>query len=267
MQKYASNLRVLETLLAGKKVIVAISGGFDSAMVSYFTQKFAKEFVAILVRTSYTISREISRAQDICRQLQIPLEILSFNALKEPEILKNDPLRCYHCKKTILTKLLEIKTRRNFDLVVDGTHLSDLDAHRPGLDALEELSILSPLLKAKLDKSALLEISQEVGFPLQIFPSNSCLATRVPHNVPLDPELLHTIDQAEEQLLELVGSEHCNVRVRIQFNWKDDVYALVEGNAILASFVYHSDLNRKKIIKVLKNHGFVKVYWNLENRK
>lgn len=267
LETIKEKIEVLQEIMRNRKIIVAFSGGFDSSMLLHFTKKFALEVIAIMVKFPYTISREIEHAKKICNELAVPLKILSISLEDHPDIYHNYPLRCYYCKKAVLSRLLEEKKKLSFDVVIDGSQTADLSEHRPGIQALKELNILSPFIKANLSKSDLYRISKQIGFPKKIYPANSCLATRIPYNHDLSCDVLQLVNEAEETLLHLIGTELSNIRVRVVPMESKKYLALIEGDRVLLDFLMEDRKNWKKINSNLKKLGFAKISIDLEGRQ
>ena len=260
-----TKIHVLKDFLYGKKVIVAFSGGIDSAILLWFSKEFADEVLAVMIDTPYMIKREIKRAQEIASDLDVPFQIVHLDIDGIPDIINNPPNRCYYCKKNILTNLTQLKTLREYDLVVEGSQMDDLGEDRPGHQAIAEFHLKSPFVEAQLSKSDLYQISDFLQFPSIRYPANSCLATRVPHEIPLDPKLLNIIDQAESEIIEMIGIPTVDIRVRIHLLANHQYLARIEGDAQVALFL-NDNQNKNRTLKHLIEIGFEKVSFDLKLR-
>ncbi len=246
-----------------KKIIVALSGGVDSAVLLLLATYYAAETKPIIIETPYIIPREISRAQMIADEVGVALEKITLPIHNIPEIYENPANRCYYCKKHILAHLLKKRDEIGYDLVVEGTQLDDLQDSRPGLQALREHSIISPFVVAQITKNDIHHLSQAFHFPAQIYPSNSCLATRVPAGIPLTTELLTLINAAEELIIEQLGTDLCNIRVRVHPLNSDSFLARIEGDPILFDYIQNPE-HRKILYSRLRTLGFAKITLDLK---
>ena len=184
-----------------KKVVIAYSGGVDSN----FLLKVAKDtlgenVVAITISAMMHSSREIKEAVNYTKEYNVNHILYNIDNLDLQEFIENGPLRCYHCKKFIFSKIKEIASEHNIKYILDGTNLSDLDDYRPGLKALEELNIVSPLKNAKLTKEEIRVLSKELNLATYKKPSFSCLATRIPVGDKITKEKLEMIEEGENFL-------------------------------------------------------------------
>ncbi|RME32552.1 MAG: ATP-dependent sacrificial sulfur transferase LarE [Thermoflexia bacterium] len=137
---------------------------------------------------------------------------VSFRALDVPAIAANPPDRCYHCKRAMFTRLLEIARAEGMAVLVHGANLDDLGDYRPGLRAAEELGVRAPFLEAGLTKADIRALSRELGLPTWDQPSMACLASRIPYGTPLTREALERVDAAETYLREALGLRQVRVR-------------------------------------------------------
>ena len=159
--------------------VVAFSGGVDSTFLLHRAHMVRKSgIIAITIRTPYIPSREIEEAIDFTRTFGIKHKILD---LPFPEMIRKNPVeRCYLCKKTIFTELLTFAKENNYQFVIDGTNADDISDFRPGMEALKELGIRSPLLESGLTKKDIRELSREADLDIWDKPAMACLLTRIP---------------------------------------------------------------------------------------
>jgi uncharacterized protein len=196
--------------------VVAYSGGVDSTFLAWFAARvLGMELFAIFVNSPFVSRREHDWAHKIALDVGFNLEEIAFDPTSIEAVRSNPPLRCYHCKRAIMTLVKRRAKELNCDFIADGTHAGDAAGYRPGRKALQELSISSPLAAAELDKADIRELSRLGGLPTWDRPSQSCLATRVAYNTDLTEELLAKIEAAESLLIELGFSF---VRVRVHGN-------------------------------------------------
>ena len=176
--------------------VLAFSGGSDSSYLLYACRESGVEARPIFIKGAFQTERELRRAKEFCSSLGIPLEILHVDVLSDPAIAANTESRCYLCKNRIFRMLLEASD----GVVIDGTNASDDCAKRPGMRALEELGIRSPLRECGLSKNDVSDLSKIAGLPTWDLPSDSCLATRIPTGTTITPELLERTEKAESEI-------------------------------------------------------------------
>ena len=202
----------LDTILKDlNSFVVAFSGGVDSTFLLHRAHKVRKSaIVAITIRTPYIPSREIDDAVEFTRSFGIKHKIID---IAFPEMIRNNPIdRCYLCKKAIFTDLLSFAKKNNFQFVVDGTNADDTGDFRPGIKALNELGIRSPLLESGLTKQDIRELSQEADLDIWDKPAMACLLTRIPYHTEVNEGVLRLVEDAEIMLLEL-GFPGTRVRI------------------------------------------------------
>lgn len=189
------------------KCALAFSGGTDSSYLLYAAKESGCDAVPYLVRTAFQTEDEIISAVRLADSLGFDLHILSADVLGDPEIIKNPQDRCYLCKRKVLGTIISAAEEAGINLVIDGSNASDDPAERPGMRALEELGIVSPLRVCGLSKSGIRELSKAAELPTWHIPSNSCLATRIPCGTPITESLLKTVEQCESALREMGFSD------------------------------------------------------------
>ena len=233
---------------------VAFSGGVDSTLLlKVASQVLGGRLTAVTFSSRLSPKVEISEAQSIAKQYNVRHFTLQFDEFEDQRIFDNPPERCYICKKYIFTKLLEFCKANNLGAVADGTNADDLKQHRPGLAALKELNVFSPLAKCGFTKQEVRTIAQEFGVTVHNKPSAPCLATRIPYGTRLSDELLKRVENSEQYLTSLC-IKGCRVRVydnlaRIEVQ-KEDFDLLLS--------------NKNKIIEAFKGFGFIYITLDLE---
>ena len=195
------------------KVAIAFSGGVDSAYLLYAACRYAQKVKAYYVKTAFQPQFELEDAQKLAQLLNAEMEILAEDVLCKPEITENPTDRCYHCKKVIFTSILGAAKRDGFSVLLDGTNASDDASDRPGMKALQELSVLSPLRRCGLTKQEVRRLSKEAGLFTWDKPAYACLATRVPTGETITAEKLQITETAENYLFSL-GLRDFRVRLR-----------------------------------------------------
>lgn len=205
-------LAYLEELLRSfGRVAVALSGGVDSSFLAFCAKRVCKKVWAIFADTSLVTEEVRIRVKNVAELLGLELVTLKLDLLSISQVAQNDPKRCYYCKRAMYELFLNWAKDKDA-VVLDGTNFSDLSEDRPGLVALEELRIVSPLKLAKLNKSEIRELSAFFKLPFSDQPSGTCLATRFHVGLPIDTDTLRKIERAEG-FLKLLGFKVVRARV------------------------------------------------------
>jgi uncharacterized protein len=192
-----------------KRAVVAFSGGVDSSLLAYVAHEALcsepdgkpGNMVAITIKTPYIPDWELEEAQLFALKFNIAHEIIE---LKIPaQITQNPPDRCYLCKKEIFTAIRNHAHKIGIDTILEGSNKDDLNDYRPGLQALKELHIASPLLQLGITKDTIRELSREIGLPTWDKPAYACLLSRIPYHTEITAGELERIGKAEMVLREL----------------------------------------------------------------
>lgn len=201
-----------EFFTAHPKAALAFSGGVDSAYLLYAAKKWGGCVKAYFVKSPFQPDFELADAKRLAAELSAEMEIIRCDTLADPAIAENPADRCYYCKNRIFKEILAAAGRDGFDIVIDGTNASDRAADRPGMRALAEMEVLSPLRLCGITKDAVREGSREAGLFTWDKPAYACLATRVPAGEPITHEKLKKVEGAEAALTEL-GFRDLRVRL------------------------------------------------------
>lgn len=185
------------------KVALAFSGGVDSAYLMYAAKKYGAEINAYYVKTPFQPQFEYEDAVQLARQLDVPMTTVHADVLGEADIVANPKNRCYHCKRKLFAAILEQAAKDGFLLVIDGTNASDDAADRPGMQALQELGIRSPLQECGLSKEDIRMASKKAGLFTHDKPAYACLATRIPTGTPITKQQLALAEKSEAFLRSL----------------------------------------------------------------
>lgn len=253
LQKY-KNLKSL--LWKMGKVLVAFSGGVDSTFLLKVAQDVLGEDVLAVVASSEIYSqREREEAFKLAADLDVRYKVIETHELENPDFAHNPPQRCYYCKKELFSRLKEIAQSEGIPYVLDGSNYEDTEDFRPGLEAVDELGVRSPLKEVGLVKSEIRQLSRKLDLPTWQKPSFACLSSRFPYYTEIDPHSLKQIDRAEEYLRELGFSQfrvrHHDQIARIEIAQEDFSKLMEKGM-------------RKKIIQNFKKWGYVYITLDLE---
>ena len=216
-ESYIGQMRLLDyelkALAYEGRVAVAFSGGIDSTFLLHHAHDLlGDKVVAFTTCSVFFPESERVFALDFCKEHNIEHHLVEIDVLANSVIAANPEDRCYHCKRAIFERIIDAAKSRGCAYVVDGTNLDDMDDYRPGLKALEELGVKSPLKAAGLTKSDIRALSHDMGIPIWNKPAFACLATRFPYGTTLAREQLSAVEKAEDILHDL-GFAQCRVRV------------------------------------------------------
>ncbi|MGI5895795.1 MAG: ATP-dependent sacrificial sulfur transferase LarE [Oscillospiraceae bacterium] len=205
--------RLLNTIRSypSKRICVAFSGGVDSTLVLKVCMDAGADVYPVIFRTVLHPSAEVEEAKRITDSFGVALEELEINEFQYPEILENTPERCYQCKKALFSMLREYALQKSCPVIVDGTNVDDLSEFRPGLRALRELQINSPLAESHLTKADVRKLCSDFGLSVSSKPSSPCMATRLPYYTKITQGDLRKIEAGE---LALKAMGFTQVRVR-----------------------------------------------------
>lgn len=234
---------------------VAFSGGVDSVYLLAMAVRFGKRITAYYVKTAFQPEFERQDAIRAAEEIGAELRILSCEILDRPEVTANPADRCYHCKRQIFSEILKAAKEDGYSLVLDGTNASDEAGDRPGMRALGEMGVCSPLQECGLTKAMIREESRKCGLFTWDKPAYACLATRIPTGMEITASLLARVEDSEEKLFRM-GFSDFRARVldgalKLQFTEED----LPEAFA-----------RRKELVEHLKGGGF-EVLLDLTPRK
>lgn len=194
---------------------LAFSGGTDSAYLLYAAKTCGCKLHAYYASSPFQPAFELEDAKRLAERLNVPMTVLPLNVLDNETIRKNPKDRCYYCKNAIFSHILKTAAKDGYSEIIDGTNASDDAGDRPGMRALKELQVLSPLRLCGITKKALREYSRNAGLFTWNKPAYACLATRIPTGTEIDLSILKHIEYAE-QTLAAMGFEDFRVRVLLQ---------------------------------------------------
>lgn len=220
---------------------LAFSGGVDSAYLLYAGLRYGCDIHAYYVKSAFQPQFELDDACRLAKELHANLTVIEADVLSEPAIIENPANRCYYCKKLIFTKIAEAARADGYEVLLDGTNASDDADDRPGMKALEELSVLSPLRECGLTKAEIRKLSREAGLFTWNKPAYACLATRIPTGAQITKEKLLITENAEKLLSDMGFSDF---RIRMSGN---DAKIQVKEEQLKKLLLY-----RKEILEKLK---------------
>ena len=194
------------------KTALAFSGGVDSSYLLYAAVQAGAEVRAYYVKTAFQPEFEYEDAMRLAKQLGVEVTVLRLDALCDPQVAANPANRCYYCKQNIFGSIWRAARAEGFTVLLDGTNASDQADDRPGMKALRELKVRSPLREAGLTKAMIREKSRLAGLFTWDKPAYACLATRIPTGETITEEKLTRTEWAESYLMGLGFSD---LRVRL----------------------------------------------------
>ena len=220
------------------KAAIAFSGGVDSAYLLYSATQSAAKVKAYYAKTAFQPVFELEDAQKLADQLGAEMEILSIDVLSVPHVAENPKNRCYYCKTALFSAISAAAKKDGFPLILDGTNASDEASDRPGMQALKELSVRSPLRECGLTKKEIRRLSKEAGLFTHSKPAYACLATRIPTGETITSDKLARTEEAEGYLHSL-GLRDFRVRTlgdtaRIQVT-VSDLETVLRNRAVILS--------------------------------
>lgn len=207
----AKEAALIKFLQQYQRPALAFSGGVDSSVLLAACHEAKVEALPISAISEFTPHFEQEDAQNVAEETNSQLITINLHPLDNPAIVANDSLRCYHCKKVLMTALQDKAKALGCEILLDGANVDDTGDYRPGMKAAKELGVVSPLLACGLTKAEVRALALKYGLSVAHKPAYACLASRIAYKEPLSAEKLKMIELAEDYIRAL--GLH-NVRVR-----------------------------------------------------
>jgi uncharacterized protein len=252
--KYERLKKIIEEM---GSIVIGFSGGVDSTLLLKVAHDILKDKVIAVIGKSETYpEEEFNEAIKLAEFIGARYKIVTTEETDNLKFAENPPDRCYYCKTELFSKLKEIAEAEGIRWIADGTNADDVKDFRPGLRAVKENNIRSPLLEAGLTKNEIRELSRLLGLTTWDKPSFACLSSRFPYGMPIDREKLKKIDKAESFLRKL-GLKVFRVRLI-----DENTVRIETGKEEFKKF-FEDDF-RVKVVNELKNLGFIYITLDLE---
>lgn len=237
-------------------LLVAFSGGVDSSFLLALAHQVLGDSVTAVTSSSIIHpSREQAKAMEFTKKRNIRHIIFESEETKLPEFISNSPDRCYHCKKYLARRLIELAKERNIHHIAHAANLDDLNDYRPGIKAAREMGLLSPLIDNRLGKDEIRFLSREMDLETWDKPAMACLASRIPYGSTITAEKLRMIQEAEEVLADngfkLFRVRHHGAIARIEVG-STEIGRMTE------------EALRKRLVERLREIGFTYISIDLE---
>ncbi len=198
---------------ANPKVAIGFSGGADSAFLLYAGMNCGADIKPYYVKSAFQPEFELEDAKRLCNELGMELTIIDLDVLCSSEIVSNPKNRCYYCKQRIFGAIWNQAKADGYNILIDGTNASDSSTDRPGMQALCELEVKSPLRDCGITKDELRALSREAGLFTWNKPSYACLATRIPTGEAITADKLERVEAAENEMFKM-GFSDFRIRFR-----------------------------------------------------
>ncbi len=236
-------MNIGEFFMQNKKIAIAFSGGVDSAYLLYEAKKSNCDITAYYIKSAFQPDFELQDAKRLADELAVRMKIIEIDVLSDEQIRSNPKNRCYFCKRMMFEAICREAAKDGYSVIADGTNASDEENDRPGMKAIRELSIRSPLKECGLTKSEIRRKSENARLFTFDKPAYACLATRIPCGTAITAEKLDRTEKSEKFLFSL-GFKDFRVRE------KDNCARLEIGKSELSLF----ENNKRKIISELEKY-------------
>jgi pyridinium-3,5-biscarboxylic acid mononucleotide sulfurtransferase len=212
MDLAAKSLLLRSRLRSLGRILVAYSGGVDSAYLAWLAHEILGENMLSIIADSPSLARtQLVDAIAFAKEKAIPLEVIATFELDRPDYVRNDAQRCFFCKDELFTLMEELRVSRGFDVIAYGVNLDDQSDWRPGQKAAQAHSVVSPLLDAALGKEEIRSLARDAGLRIWNKPASACLSSRIEYGRPVTREALEAVEKGEDALRRL-GFKQVRVR-------------------------------------------------------
>jgi pyridinium-3,5-biscarboxylic acid mononucleotide sulfurtransferase len=194
--------QLLEELIrASGRVLVAYSGGVDSAYLAWVAhQQLGSNMLALIADSPSLARTQLADAIAFAREQQIPLEVIPTSELDRPEYVRNDGQRCFHCKDELFAAMENLRAARGFDVIAYGVNQDDQGDFRPGQQAAQQHNVAAPLLRAGLTKADIRALAREAGLRVCDKPASACLSSRIEYGREVTREALAVVEAGEDAI-------------------------------------------------------------------
>lgn len=197
----AKERKLVAILEAMGRVIIAYSGGADSAYLAWAAHRaLGENAVAVTADSASLATSHKQDAEQFARRHGLRHEYVETHEFDNPDYVRNDADRCFHCKDELFTCLEAVGRERGIEHIVYGVNVDDLGDYRPGQSAARNHQVNAPLVEAGLTKAEIRELSRRAGLETWDRPASACLSSRVPYGTPVTPETVKTVEQGEEAI-------------------------------------------------------------------
>jgi uncharacterized protein len=247
----------LKALLSEMRLaVLAYSGGVDSSLLlRAASEVMGPHLIAVTAVSETYPPNELIAAKEFVRSLGVTHRVLPTQELASEVFVRNTPDRCYYCKKELFEKLRKLADTEGISFIIEGSNTDDLKDHRPGRKAAQEYSVRSPLVEAGLSKPEVRALARSLGLSVWDKPSLACLSSRIPYGTRITPEILRTIQTAEDHLrahgFGQVRVRHYGDTARIEVD-RNDFRHLLSPDVV------------ESIVRGLKELGYTTVSLDLE---
>jgi pyridinium-3,5-biscarboxylic acid mononucleotide sulfurtransferase len=194
------------------KTLIAYSGGVDSAFLAWSAYRVMGEKMLAVIADSPSLARtHLADALAFAREQNIPVQVIATQELSNPDYIRNDSQRCFHCKDELFSVMEDFSKDRGFDSIAYGVNVDDQGDFRPGQRAAKNRLVAAPLLEAGLTKAEIRTLARESGLRVWEKPASACLSSRIEYGRAVTPEALSIVERGEDALREL---GFCQFRVR-----------------------------------------------------
>lgn len=246
-----NKINIVKDILKDKKVAIGFSGGADSTLLAYLSSKVAEDTLAITIDNHLMPTGFIEHAKRVADQFHIQHEVIDIDFYEDKDFLKNNSKRCYNCRNLMYRQIKKVAQENGFDYVCDGNNISDFISDRPGILITYEKEFKTPLIEARLSSREIHEYLEKNNIPYSR--STTCLATRIPTNIPTSKDKIEKIRKSEDYIYTNTNCEIVKVRDfgEIGICEVNDIDEITSNNTF------------KQINDGLKKIGFKKVALNL----